>query len=52
MGYLRTWLKDRKELKEIADTVQAVSSAIIDELAGALGPAFLGLQEEGGTEDT
>lgn len=46
MGYMRTWLKDRKELKEIANTVQKVSSAIIDELAGVLGTAYFDLQEE------
>ena len=46
MGYLNTWLKDRKEMKEIADTVQKISLTIISELAGVLGPAYFGLQEE------
>lgn len=46
MSYLKTWLKDQGELKEIADTVQKVAAAIINELAGAEGSAFSDLQEE------
>lgn len=46
IGYLKTWLKDRGELKEIADCVQKVASAIISELAGSFDPAFSCLQEE------
>lgn len=46
MGYLKTWLKDRNELKEIADTVQKVASTIINELARSADPAFSGLQQE------
>lgn len=46
IGYLKTWLKDKAEMKEIADTVQKVSAVIIDELAGVLGPAVFDLQEE------
>ena len=46
MSYLKTWLKDREELKEIADTVQKVASTIINELAGSTDSAFSDLQEE------
>ena len=46
MSYLKTWLKDKGELKEIAGTVQKVAAAIINELAGSLGSAFSDLQEE------
>ena len=46
ISYLHTWLKDRKEMKEIADTVQKVASTIINELAGVLGPAFFDIPEE------
>lgn len=45
ISYLQAWLKGRDGLKGIADAVQKVASAIIDELAGALGPAFLDLRE-------
>lgn len=46
ISYLHTWLKDRKEMKEIADTVQKVASTIINELAGVLDPAFFDIPEE------
>ena len=46
IGYLKTWLKDRGELKEIANSVQEIASAIINELAGSSDSAFSGLQEE------
>lgn len=45
MSYLKTWLKDRNELKEIADTVQKVASTIINELAGSTDSAFSDLQD-------
>ena len=45
MSYLKTWLKDRDELKEIADTVQKVASTIINELAGSTDSAFSDLQD-------
>ena len=45
MGYLKTWLKDRDELKEIADSVQKIASIIIKELAGSEYSAFSNLKE-------
>ena len=45
MSYLKTWLKDRDELKEIADMVQKVASTIINELAGSTDSAFSDLQD-------
>lgn len=45
MSYLKTWLKDRDELKEIADTVQKVASTIINELAGSTDSAFSDLED-------
>ena len=45
MSYLKTWLKDRDELKEIADTVQKVASTIINELAGSTDSAFSDLKD-------
>ena len=46
IGYLKTWLKDKDEMKEIADIVQKIASIIINELAESLDPAFSALQEE------
>ncbi len=31
-GYIRSWLKDKSELKQIADTVQKISLNIITKL--------------------
>lgn len=47
VSYLRTWLKDREELKEIGSTVQTVAETIINELAESItGSAFSHLQED------
>ena len=45
MGYLQSWLKDKDELKTVADTVQKVSAAIIEKLAGSSDSAFSILKE-------
>ena len=45
MGYIQSWLKDKEELKIIADTVQKVSYKIITTLAGSEGAAFSDLRE-------
>ena len=45
-SYLRSWMKDPKEIGEIADCVQKISSKIINELAGADDLAFSNLVEE------
>ncbi len=44
--YLKSWLKDPKELKEIADCVQQVSAHIINGLAESEDFASFNLQEE------
>jgi hypothetical protein len=49
VSYIRSWMKDRKELKDIADTVQKISYQIINEIAGAdlvSKPAVFDLEEE------
>lgn len=46
MGYIRSWLKDKDELKIVADTVQKVSAKIINNLAGSSDSAFSGLKED------
>ena len=45
-SYLKSWLKDPKELGEIADCVQKISSKIINELAESSDFAFSHLLEE------
>lgn len=45
-SYLKSWLKDPKELGEVADCVQKISSKIINELAGSKDFAFSDLVEE------
>lgn len=44
--YLKSWLQDPKELGEIADAVQKISSRIINELAESKDFAFSHLMEE------
>lgn len=46
MSYIQSWLKDKDELKIIADTVQKVSYIIINKLAESLDSAFSDLKEE------
>ena len=45
-SYLKSWLKEPNELKEIADSVQKISYEIINGLAGSSDSAFLNLKEE------
>lgn len=45
-SYLKSWMKDPKELGEIADCVQKISSKIINELAESGDFAFSDLAEE------
>ncbi len=45
MSYIQSWLKDKDELKLIADTVQKISYQIITELAESSDSAFSILQE-------
>ena len=45
-SYLKSWLKEPDELKEIADCVQKISYEIINGLAGSSDLAFLNLKEE------
>ena len=45
MSYIQSWLKDKEELKIIADTVQKVSYKIITTLAESEGSAFSDLRE-------
>ncbi len=46
MSYIQSWLKDKAELKFIADTVQKISYRIITELAESSDSAFSNLREE------
>jgi antirestriction protein ArdC len=49
VSYIKSWMKDRKELKDIADTVQKIAYQIINEIAGAdtsSTPATFDLEEE------
>lgn len=46
MSYIKSWLKDKDELKIIADTVQKVSAQIINNLAESSDSAFSNLKEE------
>ena len=45
MSYIQSWLKDKDELKIIADTVQKISYRIINLLAESDDPAFINLRE-------
>lgn len=45
-SYLKSWLQDPKELGEVADAVQKISSRIINELAESKDFAFSHLMEE------
>lgn len=45
-SYLKSWLKEPEELKEIANCVQKISYQIISGLAGCNNPAFLNLKED------
>lgn len=49
MGYIKSWLKDKDELKIVADAVQKVAARIINNLAGSADSAFSNLKE--GKED-
>ena len=46
MSYIQSWLKDKDELKIIADTVQKVSYIIINKLAESQDSAFSNLKED------
>lgn len=46
MSYIQSWLKDKDELKQIADAVQKISYHIITELAESLDSAFSMLKDE------
>lgn len=46
MSYIKSWLKDKEELKIIADSVQKIAYTIIIELAESSDSAFLMLKEE------
>ena len=46
MSYIQSWLKDKDELKIIADTVQKVSYTIINMLAESSDSAFSNLKED------
>ena len=46
MSYIKSWLKDKDELKIVADTVQKVAAKIINNLAESTDSAFSGLREE------
>ena len=46
MSYIKSWLKDKEELKIIADSVQKIAYTIITELAESSNSAFSMLKEE------
>lgn len=46
MSYIQSWLKDKDELKLIADAVQKVSAHIINQLAESVDSAFSNLKED------
>lgn len=46
MGYIKSWLKDKDELKVVADTVQKVAVKIINNLAESSDSAFSNLKED------
>ena len=48
MSYIQSWLKDKEELKIIADTVQKISYRIINLLAESDDSAFFDLKESEG----
>lgn len=45
-SYIQSWLKDKKELKQIADTVQKIAHKIINMLAESDDSAFFTESEE------
>ena len=47
MSYIKSWLKDKEELKIIADSVQKIAYTIIIELAESSDSAFLSLRAMG-----
>ena len=46
MSYIKSWLKDKEELKIIADSVQKISAEIINKLAESSDSAFSNLKED------
>lgn len=46
MSYIKSWLRDKQELKLIADTVQKISYIILNNLAESKDPAFSSLKED------
>ena len=46
ISYIKSWLKDKEELKIVADTVQKVAAKIINNLAESSDSAFSDLREE------
>ena len=46
VSYIKSWLKDKEELKIVADTVQKVAAKIINSLAESSDSAFSDLREE------
>lgn len=46
MGYIKSWLKDKDELKIVADAVQKVAAKIINNLAESSDSAFSDLKED------
>lgn len=44
--YLKSWLKTKDDIKNVADTVQKLSNIIITKIAGSLDSAFLDLKED------
>lgn len=46
MGYIKSWMKDKDELKIVADAVQKVAAKIINNLAGSSDSAFSDLKED------
>lgn len=46
MGYIKSWLKDKDELKIVADAVQKVAAKIINNLAESSDSAFSMMREE------
>lgn len=46
MGYIKSWLKDKDELKIVADAVQKVAARIINNLAESSDSAFSMMREE------
>ena len=46
MSYIKSWLKEKEELKALADTIQRVSCKIITMLAESDDSAFFDLKED------